>query len=252
MINSSIIKSQYTELNKVYQRLKLNIDEHKKQVFVYGVLDFSGDHNDIIINDSFEIEIIINDQYPAIPPITKETGGRIPKNFHTNIDDQSLCLGAPLYIRMTFSQNPSLIGYINDLVIPYFFSFCFWQMNGKMPFGELSHGGKGLLEYYQDLFSIEKSIITLELMKILAEGNYRGHLFCPCRSGKIIRNCHGELLRKINQYQTQDNFIDDFLQCLAYLRKSEQTIPASLKSKKIIDHLQKQQLRREQKCLVNK
>ena len=76
-------------------------------------------------------------------------------------------------------------------------------------------------------------------MKILAENNYKGHYICLCGSGKRLRHCHGELIRKITGYQSQDDFIYDYVQCLTHLQKSEQQIPRELFSKKIANRLNK-------------
>lgn len=239
-MNRELIQEQFLELKNIYQRLSLVDQADPKCMFVKGTLDFSGRGNGQLINDSFEIEILISEVFPKEPPSTKEIGGRIPSAFH-HYDDGSLCLGTPLHIRMTFLQNPTLLGYVQDLVIPYLFSYCYWKKFGRMPFGELSHGRKGIMEYYKELFNLKSDLVVIKLLKIIAEDNYRGHHICPCGSGKIIRQCHGEIIRKIKIYQCQDDFIHDYCRCILYLKKNVKKIPTSLLSQKILQHIEKNQ-----------
>jgi ferredoxin-thioredoxin reductase catalytic subunit len=237
-MNREIIQKQFLELTSIYQRLSLVDEGEPKNFLIKGILDFTGRGKDQLISDSFEIEILIPETFPNVPPSVKEIGGRIPSTFH-HYDDGSLCLGTPLHIRMSFLQNPTLLGYVQDLVIPYLFSYCYWKKFGRMPFGELSHGRKGIMEYYRELFQLNSDISTIKLLKIIAEDNYRGHQTCPCGSGKILRQCHGEILRKIKIYQYQNDFIDDYCRCILYLKKNVKRIPTSLISQKVLQHIEK-------------
>lgn len=231
-----VIQKHFTELAEQYPGLALTEGDYDTWI-VQGVLDFLATYEGVNIRDKFQIEFYITEDYPDTPPIAKESGGRIPKEFHTN-PDGSLCLGAPLEVRMKFDKKRSLLGFVNEQVIPFLFSFCYFQQYGRMPFGELPHGGKGILEYYTQLFNVRADISTIELLNILAENNYKGHHDCPCGSGKRVRNCHGELLRQIKSYQSQTEFLYDYIQCLTHLQKSEQ-IPKSLLSKNLMNLIKK-------------
>ena len=79
-----------------------------------------------------------------------------------------------------------------------------------MPFGELSHGGIGILEYYQELFDLKDTRRVLTMLKILADDKYRGHDRCPCGSGKRLRSCHGGKLLEVQPLQSPSNFQRDF------------------------------------------
>ena len=65
---------------------------------------------------------------------------------------------------------------------------------------------EGILEYYKELFSVQDGWQVLGLLKILADDNYKGHTLCPCGSGQKLRNCHGNLLREIKEYQKPADF----------------------------------------------
>ncbi|MEW6067094.1 MAG: hypothetical protein AB1610_02190 [Nitrospirota bacterium] len=232
-----VIHKHFAELAEQYPGLALTEGDYDTWV-VRGVLEFSATYEGVSIRDNFHIEITITKDYPDTPPIVKETGGRIPKEFHTS-PDGSLCLGAPIEVRMKFAKNQSLLGFVNEQVIPFLYSYCYFEQHGEMPFGELSHGGKGILEYYRQLFNASSDVISTELLKILAENNYKGHHECPCRSGKRIRDCHGGLLRKIYSYQHKDEFLYDYGNCLIHLKQAGQKLPKSLISKKLMNRIKK-------------
>lgn len=250
-MNREIVQEQFLELQGLYKKLSLEDLGETNGILIQGILDFSARGKGQLINDSFKIEILVPESFPGGHPSVKEVGGRIPDTFH-HLDDGSLCLGAPLYMRMVFIQNPTLLGFVQNLVIPYLFTFCYWEKFGEMPFGELSHGWKGIMEYYRELFNSSSDVVVINLLKILAEDNYRGHHYCPCGSGKIIRRCHGEVLKIIKEYQPRENFIDDYCRCLLFYKKRVDKIPPSLISPKIWQYIEKNlgALERNKKLLL--
>lgn len=234
----AVIQEHFTELAKQYTGLSLTGGE-RDTLFIRGVLEFLASYEAVSIRDKFQIEILIPEDYPDRPPLVKETGGRIPKDFHT-YPDGTLCLGAPIEIRMKFAKTRSLLGFVSEQIIPFLFSFCYFQQYGRMPYGELPHGAKGLLEYYTQFFNVSSDVTTIGLLKILAENNYKGHHDCPCCSRKRIRDCHGGLLRKITSYQHQDEFLYNYVYCLSYLKKSGQKLPPYLLSEKLMKRVKGQ------------
>lgn len=184
--------------------------------YVRGKLKFSRTHLKQNIEDEYSVEMLIPQDYPLVLPTVFETGDRIPRDFH-QYQDGSLCLGAPLATKQKFRKRPSLLGYVEECVIPYLYSYSYKSKFGKMPFGELSHRGKGILEYYQDVFSVRDTRRVRRFLQILAGGNYRSHLRCPCGSGKRLRSCHGELLLELmklgtpEEFYTEENMINNHL-----------------------------------------
>lgn len=176
---------------------------------VSGLLHLHAAHPDSpVIHDAFEIQVKIPRDYPKEIPLVKETGNRIPTNFH-KFTNGALCLGAPLAVKKSFLEDPTLIGFFKNCLAPYLYGFSYKEINGNLPFGELSHGGLGLLEYYRDLFGTKNTKVTIQLLLILAKSKYRGHMPCPCKSGKRLRNCHGHILLEVMQYQAQSEFRND-------------------------------------------
>ncbi len=199
---------QFQDLSLSFPKLRLQRDG-KGPWYIRGILRFSRECSGRHIDDEYSVEIIISKKYPDELPKILETGNRIPKDFH-HYQDESLCLGAPLAVKQKFRKQPTLIRYVENCVIPYLYSFSYKCKYGKMPFGELSHGGIGILEYYQDLFGVKDHRRVLKLIAILAEENYRGHDRCPCGSGKRLRSCHGKILLEIQTLQTSHEFLTEY------------------------------------------
>ena len=178
-----------------------------------------------LLIDGVTIEIKLPIVYPDTHPVARETTG-LTDGFHTN-DDGILCLGSPLAVKATFESCPTILGFMERLLIPFFFAFKYWKNHGEVPFGELSHGGKGILEYYMDIFDISVEENILGFLQILADDSYRGHLPCPCNSKLIIRRCHGEMLRNLAKLQSQDDYFQDYCCIIKYFHDNK--LPISRK-----------------------
>ena len=57
------------------------------------------------------------------------------------------------------------------------------------------------------MFGVNDWKQVFDIMIFVIRFPYRGHLLCPCGSGEKIRNCHGNVLRKVMDAKLQDEFI---------------------------------------------
>lgn len=208
MTDVQIIRQQFEELASKFTKLYLEkrIDGLWR---IWGLLGFAGEFSDQLIEDEYAILMVVPNDYPKNLPRVWETENRIPLDFH-KYTNESLCLGAPLAIKKIFYEKPTLNGFVQNCLIPYLYSYSFYAKYGNMPFGELSHGTKGIYEYYRELFHLEEKRAILRLIKMLAGNNYRGHLPCPCGSGKKLRSCHGPLLLNIKELQSPVDFQGEY------------------------------------------
>lgn len=204
---AELIKQQFEELHKKFQGLKL-CEDSPDQWVIRGILSFSATYNEVTMEDEYSVLISFPENYPDMPPNVQETGGRISSDFH-QYDDRTLCLGAPVEVERRFKANPNLLSFVKTLVVEYLYGYSHLEKYGELPFGELSHGGPGIQEYYQDLFNTDDVKVILKLLKIMADGSYRGHQPCPCESGKILRKCHGPILLGLIKNQKTDRFLID-------------------------------------------
>lgn len=100
-----------------------------------------------------------------------------------------------------------ICSFIEKYILPYLYTYRFYKEYGIYPYGERSHGTMGDLEYLKDLFGVNDWKQVFDIMIFVIRFPYRGHLLCPCGSGEKIRNCHGNVLRKVMDAKLQDEFI---------------------------------------------
>ncbi|BBO78287.1 hypothetical protein DSCW_57040 [Desulfosarcina widdelii] len=233
----SIVRKHFEELHQFYRELVL--DETDTGLWtIRGELKLSASYNEEYIQDSFHVEILIPPDYPESVPIVWETEGRIPNGFH-KYRSKALCLGPPLQVKMKFRENPTLLGFVENLLIHYLFGRCSYEKNGVVPFGEYSHE-RGMLDSYKEAFHLQTDIQALQMVKLIAEGKYKGHLTCPCGSGKRIRHCHGPQLIKISQFQRRSEFYEDYFTCIMEYIRGGNELPLFFRNKKLEKRLAKE------------
>ena len=211
-----LLEEQAAEINRKFTGLHLNEGLDGKYS-VSGILEFRSEYNDKEVEDAYNIEILIPDDYPDTVPRTRSVDGKVPKEFHTYPDNLTFCTGAPLYEKLIFFEQPTLIGYVEKLLVPYLFSHSYLQKYGELPYGELEHGAPGILVFYKELFCVDDDYAALAILAFLADGKYKGHYPCPCGSKKIVRSCHGPVMLKAMKYHSKKEFEIEYLSIFAYL-----------------------------------
>lgn len=232
-----IVREHFNELQEFYRELVFSETDAGPWV-IRGELKLSASYNGDSIQDSFHVEILIPSDYPESVPIVLETEGRIPDSFH-KYQGKSLCLGPRLQVKMKFRENPTLLGFVEDLLIPYLFGRCSYERTSVMPFGEFTHE-RGILDAYKEVFRLQTDLQALQILKLIAEGKYKGHLVCPCGSDKRMRYCHGPQLIEISQFQSRSEFYEDYLTCILDYIRGGNDLPLSFRNKKLKKRLAKE------------
>jgi len=217
-MNGQIVWEHFKELQQYFPNVSLSYENDR--FYVRGEIQFRAQYlDDEQVDEAYLIEIELTPSYPNVPPISRELGGRIPDTFHT-FSNGTMCLGAPIAVKMTFARNPNLLDFVRRQLIPYLYSFTYKEQYKSLPYGELDHGAKGILNYYMELFQIDSVSNCLRLLYILASEKYRGHLLCPCESGNNLRRCHGPLLLELQKYQHTAEFRSELIDCIEFVKKS--------------------------------
>ena len=140
-----------------------------------------------LIRDVFEVEICLGTLDGNGWPKVYEVGGRhgkIAKKCNVNVidlhfyPDNSCCLG----LKYGGSRNLRLKGFLEHLVIPFFYRLAYTAQFGitaseRNLWGEYSHGEVGIWEHRIELSAI-------------AQRNPGRNEVCPCGSGKKFKKCH--------------------------------------------------------------
>lgn len=225
-----------------HQALYKLVKNEDRSFVITGSFSFSANcQNKGLIRDAYEVEIFApKNDFLAVPTV-KETAGRIPRTQDDHVNpDGTLCLGTRLDTRRQYQKDPTLMGFIKHLLIPFLYSHSYKEEHGEYPYDDLPHGEAGTLEHYKEIFNTDSDLCVLLLLKILVENSYRGHLPCPCESGKKLRNCHGPKLREIKEHQSRKHFSEDFLMCFKVYTDDGGKLPAGFSTKKLQRYLDKQ------------
>lgn len=222
------LDDEITELLKVHKGLR-KTQEDKYEITLSGTLFFEAKPDKLPpITENFEIEILIPSIYPNDLPRVRETASKIDSNYEHVFQEGDLCLGVPVEMRRIFSGQPSLLGFVDKLLIPYFYGYCHWKKYGEHPFGEQKHNGEGILQYYVDELNLDDEVIALAFLCFLYEHGYRGHHVCPCGSGRIVRKCHGPILFDIYRHHTSATLHEDMIHMLVYCLEKHESGALSL------------------------
>lgn len=219
-----LLEEQVAEANCKFTGLQLN-EGQDGRYSVAGILEFRSDYHDKEIEDAYNIEILIPDDYPSTAPRTRSVDGKVPQEFHTYPENLTFCTGAPLCEKLIFFEQPTLMNYIEKLLVPYLFSYSCLQKYGELPYGELGHGAPGILSFYKELFSVHDDYQALAMLTFLADYKYKGHYPCPCGNKKKLRDCHGPTILKGMKYHSKKEFEVECMSVFVYLKETDKNDP---------------------------
>ena len=166
LINLKLLTDNYPELkyNNINQEITGNI--HIEYLC-----------NDEFIKGDFEIKIqLLKDDLPKV----WELSNKIRKSYPHLYEDKRLCLATDLEQRL-YLKNHTIIEWIQEYVKKYFVSYIYYKRYNIFPFGEHSHGNKGIYEFVQRYYKIKDLKETKNIYEYVCTKKYRGHLDCPCR-----------------------------------------------------------------------
>ena len=225
---------QIAELTSVHKGLS-HVVEHDAHTLVSGALGFEASADGLeTISESFDVELSVPRAFPERFPQVRETGGRIRADYEHRNREGTLCLAVPIEERRVFLDQPTLLGYVDGLLVPYLYGYSFWTKHGFHPFDEAPHGSEGILRHYVDTLGVPDPVAALAVISFLFEHGYRGHHPCPCGSGCRVRVCHGPALRALHDQHTPETLRADFAAilgvCFVQFEKGQLSFPRALRS----------------------
>ena len=173
----------------------------------------------------FMVELCIPATYPDDLPIARETGRAIKDSYEHAYPSGELCLCVPIKERLIFHEAPNLLGFVNNLVIPFLYGYRYWEKHRVHPFGEQHHGSAGIVQYYVDAFDLQRESEAVEIICFLSKYGYDGHRQCPCGSGLLVKKCHGKRLREFHHHHTEQTLQHDLGAITQYCQAKPQSAP---------------------------
>lgn len=196
---------QIYDLVRKYPDLYYNEDLEE----LIGELKLNHVHNNEHIVNQYKIRIALSDWLNGGLPSVYEISDSIPDDYSHIYNDGMLCLSTDIEQKVHFTEGGMLSDWYEDFVIPYFFSMEYYVKYGKFPNGDRSHNKLGVIESYFDIFDVKEETELAEMFKYILKEPYRGHNLCPCNSGRKVRNCHGEVIRKWKQNEYKEMIQQD-------------------------------------------
>lgn len=183
-------------IEKVLQKYPMFKLTRCKDGYVFiGQFTLNHVFNDVHMTGEFDLEITVSNRFPTKIPIVRELSGCIGDDYPHRYENGQLCLASDLELKMFFSQEPDICSFIEKYIVPYLYTYRYYEEYDVYPFGERSHGVFGNLEYLKELFGVDEWDVLFDIVSFISQSSYRGHLACPCGSGKRIRNCHGNVMK---------------------------------------------------------
>ncbi len=175
-----------------------------------GDFTFDASYDGEEITDTYSITIDVSQHFPNVLPIASEVGGRIPAGFH-KLDDGSLCLGSPLRLQLLVANNCTLPSFVRRCLIPYLYGYSYKEKHGRLPFGELAHGTRGVSEDYQTIFRVNTREACERMLYLASRPRRKANCQqCPCGSGLRLGKCHSVVLNRLQKRVGRLWFRDEY------------------------------------------
>lgn len=193
-------------MKRKYPLLKY-VQRENECIFIGNII-LNHVYEDVRMTGNFEIELVVPRDFPLALPTVKELSDCIDTSYPHRYTNGCLCLASDLELKMHISKYHDISIFVDKYVIPYFYTYKYYKEYGIYPYGERSHGIMGNLEYLKDLFCVDNWKQVFDIIVFIIQSTYRGHLLCPCGSGKRIRNCHGKILKDMMEAGLREDCIE--------------------------------------------
>lgn len=202
-IDCLLLNSSISELLDKYQRLSL-APSTGEYIAIKGKISLNHTYkNANPIKDIYELLIKVPSDFPKSVPIILETGNKIPKHNDNHVNpDGTLCLGTPLKLQLFLVKYPSLVDFVERVLIPHLYAVSNKLNGGEFIFGELAHGSAGELSDYEDILGVKGVVAVKNALNSLRSYKKRiaNKKVCPCGCGRRLGSCKTHF--KLNSIRT--------------------------------------------------
>jgi hypothetical protein len=195
ILDPSLLQKEKASIRAQFPNLHFIVEDEK--VFLRGTFPLLDGQT---VVDRFAIEVEFPRRYPRDMPVVRETGGRMPWTIDRHVlPNGNTCLFVAEERWRVYPEGSSLLAFLTGPVQSFFVSQAHYEITGKWPFGQRSHGMKGIFEHYSELLGTNDTGTILRYINLLRRREVNGHHQCPCGSGQILRHCHREQLEDLRR-----------------------------------------------------
>jgi hypothetical protein len=178
----------------------------------------------------YKLRIEIPNSFPRKIPIVRETSYKIPRDrrHHVNMDSDSLCLGSRISILQKMHENPTISGFVEKCIVPFLYSVTF----NSFVFGELEHGCDGILEEYQDIFSVFTDMQVLNILLCISKKKRIANKYpCPCGCGYRLGKCKlHDIINRVRYLAPRNSFKVEYNNILKEKKIDHLLLQSNMKS----------------------
>ncbi|HME69736.1 MAG TPA: hypothetical protein VKM54_07690 [Myxococcota bacterium] len=181
-----LVEAIRDDLGRHCPSLHLYIEKEKAEA--RGTFPVRGPEGEVA--DEYLVTIEVPSRYSEDLPVVREVGGRIPwtADRHVNANGEA-CVLLPDARWESFPVGAPFLEFLAGPLHSFFLGQSIFESTGKWPFGEWSHGRRGILEYYEMLLETESTEVIAGFLWMVSRREVKGHWDCPCGRGKRLRNC---------------------------------------------------------------
>ena len=163
---------------------------------IYGVFDQEDN-----LAGSYKIMITFPQNFPDAYPSLWVMEERLWCNLERHVIGHGLACFCLDHEYSQYMREPGDIeSFLDALVRPWMLGQAYYDKFGKWPFPAWAHGDEAYYQLFGEYLGIsDKKAIRNFIDLVTCERRVRGHVRCPCGSGKRIRNCHPDIVDKARQ-----------------------------------------------------
>jgi hypothetical protein len=99
---------------------------------------------------------------------------------------------------LLLADAPTITGFIDKCLIPYLYGYSYFEKHGYLPFGELAHGGHGIIDDYKRLFNVASIEMCASMLLLIGQKRrIANKQRCPCGSGMRLGRCHNRIANRM-------------------------------------------------------
>ncbi len=188
MVNENLISKEFEVVSKKYNKLfpPEKLDNNWVICGDYEVIDPKG-----YCWETYGIKILIPDMFPYELPKLIETSDKIKHHEDWHNTNGACCLSPDATIYREIGLPISLIKWLDTFVHDFLANHVIKIRENNYAKGEFSHGTKGIIEGYFEVFGTNDTKIINQKLKLLCSSIQLGrNTPCFCGSNIKFKNCY--------------------------------------------------------------